>query len=359
MTPRTVAVLVALGVVSLAGGWYFGPGSIPAEQTSVPRGALMFPGLAPRLQDATKIEIRHQDMTLTIEKRPAGAIPPGWGIASLHDYPVQDTKLRGMLTALTELRLAEPRTADPAHFARLGVEDPTQPKAAGDLLRVLDGTGKPIAEVIIGHRRVRDEPNVPEEVYVRRPGETQSWLAEGSLTADADPAQWLDRALLNIPADKVLSVTVGDGALRFERKDGVFALRQPAEHPLLNQYKVQDVGRALDGLTLMAVKPDADAPKLDDAGHAVFQTADGVAIQVSLFHAGKEVWGRFAASGTDKAEVDRLNARLAGWAFQLPNWKEKALVPTLADLKADEPAKPAASASAPDGDPAATPADTK
>ncbi len=47
-----------------------------------------------------------------------------WGLEDRGGYRVQPSKLRGMLTALTELRLVEPRTADPSQFSRLGLEDP-------------------------------------------------------------------------------------------------------------------------------------------------------------------------------------------------------------------------------------------
>ena len=91
---------------------------------------------------------------------------------------MQETKLRGLLTGLTELRLAEPRTSDPAEYARLGLEDPTKDtKGTANLLRVLDGDGKPIVALIVGHRRTRTQGDVPEEVYVRRPDEAQCWLA--------------------------------------------------------------------------------------------------------------------------------------------------------------------------------------
>ena len=340
MTPRTVAVLAVLGVVSLAGGWCFGPGSVPAERAAIPGGALMFPGLAPALKDAAKVEVEHQGKTLVIEKRTDRT----WGIAALNGYPVQESKLRGVLTGLTELRLSEPRTADPAQFARLGVEDPSKPDATGNLLRVLDGAGNKLAAVIIGHRRVRSQADVPEEVYVRRPDDNQTWLARGSLSADADPAQWLDRNLLNIPAAKVQAVIVGDDALQFDRTDGTFALRHPAEHPKLDAYKVEEVSRALENLTLMTVKPDADAPT-QVVGHVTFLTSDGLAIKATVLHAGKDVWARFVANGGNKAEADTLNARLGGWTFQLPNWKETSLVPTLDDLKDAAAAKPAAGAS--------------
>jgi len=341
MTPRSVAILAALGVVALVGGWYFGPGAMRGERRSLPHDELMFPDLAPKLAKAAKVKVMHQGKTLTLEKQPDGL----WGIASLHDYPVQETKLRGVLTGLTELRLDEARTSDPTQYARLGVEDPSKPDASGELLSVLDAADQPIASVILGHKRVRSQGNTPEEVYVRRPDAAESWLALGSVTADADPEQWIDRDLLNIPAARISSVVVGDGTLTFTRKDGSFTLTQPADHPALDSYKVEEVGRALENLTLMSVKPDAEAPK-DEVGHATFQTSDGLAIKATVFHADKQVWARFAASGEPKPEVDKLNARLAGWTFELGNWKEKSLVPTLDDLKAAEPAKPAAGAAA-------------
>jgi Domain of unknown function (DUF4340) len=345
MRGRAVGLLAGLGILALAGGWYFGTATTPAEKTAIAGGQLMFPDLAPKLKDAVRLEITHQGKQTVIEKRQDG----GWGIASMHDYPVQETKLRGVLTGLTELRLTEPRTSDPAQFARLGLDDPNAAGSSADLLQVVDGAGKPILAVIAGHRRVRSQANVPEEIYVRRPDQNQSWLAEGSLQVDADPASWLDRDIMNIAHDRIASVVVGDKALVFGQADGKFTLTQPADHPKLEDYKVDDVARALETLTLQAVKADADAPGTE-AGHAVFTTNDGLAVTVTMFHADKDVWARFSASANadkDKGEAEKLNARLAGWTYQIGAWKEKSLVPTLDDLKAEEPAKPAASAATP------------
>jgi hypothetical protein len=309
----------------------------------------MFPGLAPKLAEVTKLEITHQGKQTVIEKRPDGA----WGVASMHDYPVQDAKLRGVLTALTELRLSEPRTSDPAEFSRLGVDDPSSAGSSADLLRLVDASGKPILAVIVGHRRVRSQANVPEDVYVRRPDENQSWLAEGSLQVDADPALWLNRDVMNIAHDHIAAVDVGDHALVFARTDGRFVLTQPPEHPKLEDYKVDDVARGLESLTFQSVRTDAELTATQ-AGHATFTTTDGLAVTVTLFHADKDVWARFLASGpaAAKTEADRLNARLAGWSYQIGAWKEKSLVPTMDDLKAAEPAPPTPAAAPP---PAPTP----
>ena len=341
MRVRTVGLLVVLAVVAIAGGWYFGTATTPDEQTTVARGALMFPGLTPKLPQVARIEIMHQGKQTVIEKRADG----GWGVASMHDYLVQEAKLRGMLTALTELRLTEPRTSDPSQFSRLGVDDPNEANSSADLLRLVDAAGKPIVALIAGHRRVRSQANVPDEIYVRRPGENQSWLAEGGLQVDADASLWLDRNVMNIGHERIASVAVGDQALVFGRqKGGKLELTQPADHPKLEDYKVDDVSRALELLTFQEVKANADALGTE-TGHAVFTTDDGLAVMVTVLHADKDVWARFAASGSSdkaKAEAAVLNGRLAGWTYQIGSWKEKSLVPTLDDLKAAEPAKPAA-----------------
>jgi uncharacterized protein DUF4340 len=348
-----VALLVALGVVAIAGGRYFGAGPTSSEPPSIAGGHLMFPDLAPKLRDAAKIEISHQGKQTVIEKRPDG----GWGIASMHDYPVQESRLRGVLAGLTELRLTEPRTTDQAMFGRLGVDDPNGPTSTANLLRVLDATGKPILAVIVGHRRVRSLANAPEEVYVRRPDENQSWLAEGNLQVDADASLWLDRDIMNIAQNRIASVVVGEQALTFARVDGKFGLTQPTDHPKLEDYKVEDVARALETLTLQQVRADADAPVVEatgvQPGHAVFTTDDGLVVTVRLFHADKDLWARFTASASSdkvKAEAERLNRLVAGWSYQIGSWKEKSLVPNMDDLKVQEPAN-----HAPDSRPDAPP----
>jgi hypothetical protein len=348
MRALTLAALVVAASGAVAGGWYYGVAMKPHEQTAIPGGGLMFPGLAAKLHDAAKLEITHQGKQTVIEKRPDG----GWGVASLHDYPIQDVKLRGVLTGLTELRLLEPRTGNPAEFGRLGVDDPNSAASSADLVRLVDAGGQPIVAVIVGHRRVRSQGHVPDQVYVRRPDETQSWLAEGSLQADADATAWIDRDILNIAQDKIASVVVGDDALVFGRVDGKFALTRPAEHPKLEDYKVDNVARALETLTLQSVKADADADG-EPAGQAVFTTVDGLVVKVTLLHADKDAWARFAVSGPEKvkAEADRLSARVAGWSYQVPSWKEKSLVPAIDDLKAAE--QPAAVVAHPEPEAAA------
>jgi hypothetical protein len=364
MKPRTVLILVVLAVIAIAGGWYFGTAEQPTGQQAFNAGKLMFPDLAPQLQNAARVEIVHQGKTTAIVKH-----GDTWGLEDRGGYVVQPGKLRGLLTALTELRLVEPRTTDPAEFGRLGLEDPNGKTAESNLLRVLDPSGKTIAVLIVGHRRVRTQGNVPEQVFVRRPDDNQTWLAEGSLQVDADPQLWLDRDIMNIDHARIATVAVTDGDTKLElARDGQkLVMKQPADHPPLDDYKLDDANRALELLTFQDVQTDKQ-PVGDKIGQSVYTTNDGVAVTATVFKGDKDIWARFAAApapgldpaASDKAktEADKLNARLAGWTYQLGDWKRKALVPTLDDLKAPPPDKPAAAVSTPAGPAAAEPAPT-
>ena len=349
MNRRTLSILVGIAIVALAGGWYFGTATVPAERKSVDAGQLMFPDLTPKLQKAARIEIVFQGKTTAIVLKDGK-----WGLADRAGYPVQETKLHAMLTALTELRLVEQRTSDPAAFSRLGVEDATKADANSNLLRVLDADGKAILEVIAGHRRTRTQGKVEEQVYVRKTTENQSWLAEGALQVDHDPSQWLDRDVANIGHARVASVTVtrGDRKLVFSRTAEKLTLTDPTDHPPLEEYKVEDVGRALESLTFQEVRAATD-PVGATVGTAVFATNDGLTIAATVYKADKDVWVSLAATGDEKAQAEAaaLTKKFNGWLFQIGAWKEAALVPQIDDLKAAPPPPPAPPPAAPPGKP--------
>jgi hypothetical protein len=148
----------------------------------------------------------------------------------------------------------------------------------------------------------------------------------------------------------------GDAALDFVVKDGKLVLTAPADAPKLEDYKLDDVDRGLELLTFEDVTPDKDAAASkvgEQIGTSVFTTTDGLAVHVTVLKGEKDIWARFSATGdgagaTDKTKdaAAKLNAKLAGWTFQLGTWKQAALVPDLDALKAAPPAA-APSAAAP------------
>ncbi len=344
MNRRSLLLLSGAAIVVLGGALVLNPGAPPAP---APSGAVLaFPGLAQRLQSAAKIVATRHDGVLEIAR--AGET---WVLPAKGGYPVRQEKVRELLVGLTELRLTEPRTANPEMLDRLGLDDPTNAGSTATLVRVLDAQGDVIAELVIGRRRVRTQGNVPESAFVRRPGENQAWLAEGRIPVDSDPQLWLDRDIANLPRERVRRVSVnrtGQPPLvltRAEGPDGKLQVSEPADAPPTEETNLDEVGRAFEFLTFLDVKPEAEIPG-EPLGETRFELTDNLAIVVRPRKDGEAVWITLAAEGDD--EATRLNARWRGWAYQVGPWKEKSFIPLIADLRPAEetpaPAEPAAPA---------------
>ena len=323
---RGLALLGGAAAVSLGAPLLLRPeGEV---QGRIAPGALAFPGLASRLVAAVRIEIRRGAQTTTLIRN-----GESWGIGEVHGYPARRERIREVLTGLTELRLVEERSSDPAQWPRLGVEDPQAPGSTAMLLRVLDGQGAVIAEAILGRRRTRTQGNQPESVYFRRPGESRSWLAEGRIGAEADPALWLNRDLSGLAPARLRRVEINRAnapplvLARAGEVDAPLDIVTPADPPVADRIALDEVGRAFDALSFVEVRPAFTAEAL---GEARFHYTDDVTITVTPHREGDLFWVRLHATGGEEAQT--LQARFHGWAFQLGPWKEKAMIPRLEDL---------------------------
>jgi hemin uptake protein HemP len=361
MKPRTTILLLVVAVLALTGGWYYGPRTQGAAVTTM-SSQPAFANLSQTIAQAAQVTIQHAGKTLVITRK-----GNAWGLQDHAGYPVEPAKLHALLTGLTEVRLLEPRTSDPAEFHRLGVEDPTAPPGGptprSTLLRVLDAQGHPLAELIVGISRDSGQPGEVPQFYFRRPGEHASWLAEGVVDTDADAQQWLDRDVLSIPENRVGSVTLvhGDQKIEITHQPGatnqdLLAVTTPADHPPLDQDKVQDVGHALDMLTLNDVKP-AGAMAGQALGQSIYATKDGLTVTLALSKDGEKLWAHITAAGTGSAtaEASRLNAKLGGWDYEIGDYRQHALLPTLDELKPAAPPASATPSSSPAPDATASP----
>jgi len=337
MTSRRNLLLLGVAAAVVAGAVVaLTPSEPPATAVAGPR--LAFPGLAEKLPEVRRIELTRGNDFLALDWQAGRFVLP---VRS--DYPARQERVREALVGLTELRLLEPRTADPAQHERLGVDDPARDGTNAVGLRLLDAAAKPIAELVVGRRRVRTQGGLPESVYVRRPGESQSWLAEGRLVVDTDPNLWLDRDIVNLSAAELAKVTSrphdGPELVAGTTPDRGLQLVTPASTSPIDDAKLEEVARALEFLTFQEVVPESQIPG-EPLGEARFEFRDGLVVTVWPSRDRQGLWLRLRAEGGGAAE--RLDARWRGWAFQVGTWKERTVLPRLPDLLATGPAEPPA-----------------
>jgi hypothetical protein len=345
MKPGLVLALGLAAAAAIGGAVLLAPDRTAPPAMDRPLAA--FPDIAARLATAATIEIARHDGRTTL-RREGGR----WVVAERGGYPVRPERVRELLVGLTELRLTEPRTANPELLARLGLEDPLQPGASGALLRVLDGAGAPLAELVIGRRRVRTGGNLPETAYVRRPAETQAWLAEGRIPADHDPGLWLPRDIASIPRDRLREVRIvraGAEPVTIRRAgdpDGELALDAVPDGREADPERLAAIARAFEALTLTDVRREADTTG-EPLGEARFTFTDGLVVTARLRRDGETLWLIPRAEGG--AEAARLMELWQGFAYQVGAWQADVFLPEAASLLRavpDAPASPATDAPA-------------
>lgn len=351
-----VAVFAAFAMQRLGGGGGGAGADLPDR---------IAPDLSAKLNDIAGIEITSGAETLTLAK--AG---DDWTVASKGNYPAKFETVKQLLVGLAELAPTERKTADPARYGRLGLGAPGE---GSDSLGVkLTGSdGSTVADFVLGEQV---DTGAKPQRFVRLASDDQSWLAEGRLDAPTDPMRWLDTSVTQIPRDKITRVTIThpDGevvSIAKEQGGANYTLetvpegRTPksageigAPASALGYLRFDDV-RAGDSLTDQAGEPTL----------AVYETTDGLRVTVSTWELDGKTWasiraepaqpaqpahtqdapaeGGDAATPTPapdsdpQADAAKLNDKLRGWLFAIPDYQAKSFRKRAADLT-DAPPEP-------------------
>ncbi|MBL6934559.1 MAG: DUF4340 domain-containing protein [Alphaproteobacteria bacterium] len=342
MTPQTFRKLLVVTVLAAAAALFsvFGRfDSATIEQAGVP----MFPGLGDRVGEVTEIHVRDGKGTLTVRRG-----EKGWALDDKDGYPVRDDRVRTAIIGLAELALNEPKTRLPERYTSLQVEDVEADKSKSVELLLRNEDGNDLANVIIGRRKFSYTDLAEGGIYVRRPGEDQSWFATGEFGARTDPLYWLQTRIIDVPREDVAAmVTVQpDGARLAISKASpdtkLFTVADLPEGAKLRSADAPDhLGAAMDGLDLVDVAPvDEIDFSGDNLAHARAKTFGGLIIDVDMVGKEGKIWARFAASTEAQATAEAarqsqdINARLSGWAFQIKDYQIRNLrMPLKALLK--------------------------
>ena len=326
-------------------------------------GRLVLPEVAPHLADVAKVVLKHADSTITLVKH-----GNAWTIAEKGDYPANGQKMREMLLALAQLTYVEPKTARPDLYKRLNLDDPSAPKSESIEVGLYDAKGAALGSLITGRRRVDELGGGNDGVYVRAPGNAQTWLARGNLDIDGDIVQWLERRVVDIHDNRIKqAVLVGpDGAtltISRDKPDGKFTLKElPAGRELKSDTTLVEPATVLQAFDLTDVKVAKDLPfPAQGVAKGSYTTFDGLTVAVETAKVGDTDWIRLKASsdGSDKAkiEAESLNQRSSRWVYGIAPYKAAAIRTKLDDvLAAPKPSPDKSGTGAPVGAPQSKPA---
>lgn len=328
-------VAVALAVVSSLGE------SSTARNPLI--GTLVLPDLGPQIQTVDRVTMARGSQKVSLKRSPDG----GWQVEEKGDWPANAERVRRLLLGLAELRYVEPKTREPRLYPRLQVEDAGKPDSKSTLVTVANDKGKLLGDIIVGKSKYDELGGGNDGLYLRMPGDVQSWLARGSLDLTGDTTGWLDKTLFDIPA-----ASIKDAEFTAAAGGNVTVVRDAASEKLRLANAVPKgkklKGDALDGpvgalasLEFADVEPAAVfAFPEKGAAHARYTTFDGLTVTLDIADEGKKSWVRISASGAGAAakRAAAINAKTKDWLFAFPDYKTALFKTTLAGLI--EPAKP-------------------
>ncbi|HUQ12456.1 MAG TPA: DUF4340 domain-containing protein [Steroidobacteraceae bacterium] len=163
-------------------------------------GGTVFPDLEKSLGEVQEMRLSKGDGSRTTLRKDA----TGWTVVERR-FPADAQRVRELALGLANLRLVERKTADPANYPKLGVEDADKPTATSTLVEVV--AGKQTWRLIVG------KGADGRAVYARKPGEAASFLATPLITADPEQKRWIDRLIVDLAGSKVheIAAKVGTG----------------------------------------------------------------------------------------------------------------------------------------------------
>jgi hypothetical protein len=289
------------------------------------------PGFEEKAKDAARIEISGHEGRFVV-----ALTPEGWVLPERGNYPANFDQVRQTLIALAQLTTIRPGTNRPDWLHYVSLDDP--PQGLGTDLVVKDASGAVLTHLLFGNV---EELGGSTAVFVRHPGDNQSYLARTVFALNGAVANWIKTGLFDMGPGRLQEVVVtpasGPGYTVGRRfaADNVNVLKPQGGTP--DPQVINDLGFAVAAFIASDVRPAAGmdfkgATKVDAHGF------DGLAINLLVIKQGEDYWAQVSAAtapGVPAAivqEAAAVNARTQGWAFKLPAEKGAVMMTSLQRL---------------------------
>lgn len=269
-------------------------------------GEPLLPGIRDRVNDVAALEIIAPDGEVVASLH---RDRERWRVVEKFDYEADFARVHDLLRGLADARKIEARTADPAWYGRLGVGSPGDEEGAGTMLRF---PGQEVPGLIVGKP---DQAGIGR--YVRLENQERSWLTGALPDIPLDVMDWLETAIMDIPATELAAVSVihPDGQ-RVELRPGDaegstwVLLDAPVEREVKPAWQIRQTANSLSRLNMTDVRPNDAMP--DDVVRILFRTRDGLDFTARLFSEADTHWLNFSVAATPEQALDPGEDEAAG-----------------------------------------------
>jgi hypothetical protein len=339
-----------------------------------------------------KVLVATSEASFEVVRTPEG----NWVVPSKANFPAKLDTVKKTVLGVKGLNLVEAKTRrkDAHEYLELGAPEE---KGKAVSLTLQDASGKTLAAILTGKVETHAGGNTPGTLFVRRPGEDQTWLASGNLRIDRSVTDWIETDLFKVDRERIQRAEIApEGATAYtlvregeDKPDFTLTTAIPAGKEPSSSAALNGVGAAVVGMTFEDVQPQGTLD-FGKGSRATFTTFDGLIVAMSIIKGAEDkYWATVQASANppppapptpapaspdapppDQAAQDQaarvaaetaealkkkaaedaervtkeaatINARTSGWAFNLPKFKGDGLTTKLDTLLKDKSAEPA------------------
>ncbi len=291
----------------------------------------VIPGFSETIAQGQRILVTSAEASYRIERVQRG-VEQIWVMRDRDDFPVSRARLEQLTAGLEQLRFERRMTSDPSKHERLGVTDPRE-GGRGVLVQIEDGQQAPLVNLILGIEAAGPSGGL----YVRSPGQDQTWVARGSLPPLRDIASWLDLRPLELDPARLQRVEIAPATgrayvLARDSAEGPWRIAAPAL--AASQGALAAAAGAIAHLSPVDVRT---APAIQGPVRARVRasTFDGIALDGEIIESETRMWLKLVARALtpeqEAAALD-LNNRVAAWAYELSEFGAEQLAPPLAGI---------------------------
>lgn len=212
-----IVALVVLGGASLALFWQ----DIAAYRASGAKiGARLLPEF--KVADVAEIRLRDAKNQVTLTRKETA-----WVVQERGGYTANFQDIGDLMVKLLELKVTQSEQVGVSLLPRLELAEPGKGEGAGTLIEFKDGSGKPLARLILGKKVLKKDPlnplpsakdGVPAGRYVLAGDakDTVVVVSDPLSKAEANPGRWLDKDFFKAERIKTLAVGPEGGAPRWK-----------------------------------------------------------------------------------------------------------------------------------------------
>ncbi len=327
-----------------------------APQTEVEKAPL-YADMLDNINNITTIRIQDDKYRTEIKRN-----GDQWLMMNRDGYPAIFNKVKDAVLSIARLQVLEGKTRNPELYTRLDVEGTEQQPGKSTLVSFTDQQGETLAALVVGKTRKGNTPGQAPSLYVRKIGDEQSLLVEGSVNIPADPARWMSNLLFDIKSARISELLIqhADGTevhvTRSEPgKPDVKLQDIAADYRLKSQATLNGLVTALEEFRFQDVMGlDSFSNSTHGGGEhttTTLKTYDGIVVTATTHKLGSRYMTDFefkyqtpANPPADvkpeeiKAFVEQVSAQTRGWKFDIPAFKATMLTRSRDSLlRKDEP----------------------